>query len=120
MMSRKSAVDDFVQQHVPAGQAGGQLTDNLAGSAVPGIPGDGQRAAAVIIARQPCDVFIADRMLGDLTTDLMRISEAKRDLTQLEDLCSVNRLAAKHQLEAVVVRRVVGSGHHDTAIDAES
>src|SRR5439155_12315614 len=92
MMRRKGSVDHLVQQNVPAGQAGGQLADDLAGRAVPGIPGDGQRARAITIARQPGDVVITDRMLGDLTADLMGIPESARDLTQLLDRRSVKRL----------------------------
>src|ERR1700730_2389752 len=57
-------------------------------------------------------------MLGDLTPDLMWLPEPERDLTQLLDLRPVKRLAAKHQLEAVVVGRIVGSGHHDAAMAA--
>src|ERR1700738_3392451 len=115
MMGRKGAVDRLVQQDVPAGQTCGELLDDLAGRAVSGIPGDGQRAVAVIVARQSRDVLLADRALFDPSSLAARSPEAPGRLAELLDRRPVKRLALEDELETIVVGRVVRAGDHDPA-----
>src|SRR5262245_28309230 len=104
MMSRKSAVDHLVNQDVPARQAVGQLDDHLTGGTIPWIPCNGQRAGAIVVAGESLDVLLSDGVIGILPARALRLAEPQRNLTQLPNRCSVKRLAAKNELEAVKVR----------------
>src|SRR5260370_39324891 len=119
MMGRKGAVDRLVQQNVPAGQTWGALLADVAGRAVSGVPGDGQRPVAVIVARQPRNIILLDRALFDPSSLATRSSEAPCRLAELLDRRPVERLALKDELETVMVGRVVRAGDHDPALDAE-
>src|SRR5260370_29244175 len=98
MMGRKGAVDRLVQQDVPAGQRRGELLDDVGGRAVPGVPGDGQRPVAVIVARQPRDIILADRAIFDPSSLAAGASEAACRLAELLDRRPVKRLALKDEL----------------------
>src|ERR1700751_1611773 len=101
MMGRKGAVDRLVQQDVPAGQSRGELLDDVAGRAVSGVPGDGQRPAAAIIARPSRNVPVADHALLDPSSLPARSSEAHGRLAEVLDRRPVKRLALEDELEAV-------------------
>ena len=117
MMRRKRAVDDFVEQDVAAGKRFGQLDDDLAGGAVAAIPGHLERARAVVILCEARDVIVKDAVPRDLAAFGSRRAELERCLTDLLDRLAEERLATEHQLEAVMVGRVVRAGNHDAAID---
>src|ERR1700724_1802946 len=99
MMGRKGAVDRLVQQDVPAGQTCGELLDDLAGRAVSGVPGDGQRAVAVIVARQSRYVLLADRAVFEPSSPAARSAEARRHLAEFLDRRPIKRLALEDELE---------------------
>src|SRR5438477_9808571 len=98
MMGRKGAVDRLVQQDVPAGQSRGELLDDVAGCAVSGVPGDGQRPVAVIVAREPRDIIFADRTIFELSSLAARSPEAPRRFAELLDRRPVKRLALEDEL----------------------
>src|SRR6266704_3561073 len=100
-MVRKGAVDRLVQQNVPAGEARGQLLNDLAGGAVSGVQGDVQRPVAVVVASQPRDVIVADRVLLDSASLAARRREPARRLAELLDRRPVERLALEDEFEAV-------------------
>src|SRR5690349_13033104 len=97
MMGRKGAVDRLVQQHVPAGQSRGELLDDVAGCAVSGVPGDGQRPAAVIVLRQSRDIIAEDRAIFDPSSLAARGPEAPGRLAELLDCRPVKRLALEDE-----------------------
>src|SRR5437868_3546780 len=99
MMGWKSTVDRLVQQDVPAGQTRGELLDDVAGRAVSGVPRDGQHPLAMIVARQPRDIFLKDRTLFDASTLATRSSEAPCRFAELLDRRPVKRLALDDELE---------------------
>src|SRR5437764_12565246 len=119
MMRREGAVDRLVQQDVLAGQTRGQLLNDVAGRAVSGVPRNGQRPVAVIVARQPRDVFLADHTLFDPSSLAAWSFEARGRLAEFLDRRPAKRLALEDELETIVIARAPGRGNHDPAIDPE-
>src|SRR6185437_306735 len=118
MMSREIAVDRLVEQHMLAGQVGGQADDGIAGGAVAGVPGYLERTLAVVVAHQTRDIGVEDAVLGDGSGTGGKIAR-RRDPTETLDVGPEERLLLDHHLEAVVVRRVVRAGDHDPGIDLQ-
>src|SRR5437588_4561143 len=116
MMGRKGAVDRLVQQNVPSGQTCGELLDDVAGCAVSRIPSDSQLPVAMIVARQPFDIILADRALFDPSSLLARRSQAPRRLAELLDRRPVKRFTLEDEVETVVVGWVMRAGDHDAAV----
>ena len=80
MMRREMPVDRRVDQVMGAGEQRGQPGHDLAGRAVAGVPGDGERLAGVVIARQPGDVVVGDGVILDLPARAGRRAERERRL----------------------------------------
>jgi len=63
------------------------------------------------------NVVVEHAVLGDFAALRGWRAERQRRLADFLDRLAEERLAAEHQLEAVMVGRVVRAGDHDAAID---
>src|SRR5690606_28819952 len=89
---------------------------DLAGDAVAGIDHHLQRAVDLDVGGNALDVVIGDVALGDATGRRCRVQAVLGDArVQVGDRVAGQRLAADHDLEAVVVGRVVAAGHRHAA-----
>ena len=118
VMGRKQPVDGLVQQQVPARQALRERGHGLAGGAVAGVPGNLEVPAAVIVLRQALDVAVEHRVVADLAPARLEVPRF-RDAPQVPDVVAEEGRLLEGHLEAVVVGRIVGAGHHHAAVDRQ-
>ncbi|MCH7937080.1 MAG: xanthine dehydrogenase family protein molybdopterin-binding subunit, partial [Proteobacteria bacterium] len=102
-----------------AGKAFGHLSQDFPGGAVAGVPGDLQGfLPGLEITQQPGRVIVEDGFLRDLALALGKIAGGG-PLAQQLNIAGEKRLAADDQFDAVVSRRVVRPGDHQSGIDAQ-
>jgi hypothetical protein len=118
-MRRKAPVDRCIDQRVPSGQTCNQLFNDCRNRAVATVPHYVQIRCVLGEARELPDVSIG--ATHSLDPQILQLTPVPHDRSRRDksfQRCAEHRLCAEQQLEAILIRRIVRAGDHDTAVEA--